>query len=197
MGMVGGLDLHRRQITFDVVEVESGEEWRGRVWQPDRDRFRRWLRDDVHPSSEWRPGGVGGGGLHRLAVCRRGDRGGRVRSAPGGAGRHPGGAGSQASRQDRSQRRSVAARSARGRRAARELDPARAGVGVARTGAAVRVVGEPAHGVVSTHPRRAVSPRRRGPGRRDPHAQDAGDARRRDAASCRRRRGSGSQSGIG
>src|SRR5207247_10965392 len=47
MGMVGGLDLHRRQITFDVVEVESGEEWRGRVWQPDRDRFRRWLRDEV------------------------------------------------------------------------------------------------------------------------------------------------------
>src|SRR5438552_11775001 len=47
MGMVGGLDLHRRQITFDVVELESGEEWRGRVWQPDRDRFRRWLRDDV------------------------------------------------------------------------------------------------------------------------------------------------------
>jgi transposase len=47
MGMVGGLDLHRRQITFDVVELESGEEWRGRVWQPDRDRFRRWLHDDV------------------------------------------------------------------------------------------------------------------------------------------------------
>jgi transposase len=41
------LDLHRRQITFDVVDVESGEEWRGRVWQPDRDRFRRWLRDEV------------------------------------------------------------------------------------------------------------------------------------------------------
>jgi transposase len=47
MVMVGGLDLHRRQITFDVVDVESGEEWRGRVWQPDRDRFRRWLLDDV------------------------------------------------------------------------------------------------------------------------------------------------------
>jgi hypothetical protein len=29
MAMVGGLDLHRRQITFDAVEVESGEEWRG------------------------------------------------------------------------------------------------------------------------------------------------------------------------
>jgi hypothetical protein len=36
MAMVGGLDLHRRQITFDVVEVESGQEWRGRIWQPDR-----------------------------------------------------------------------------------------------------------------------------------------------------------------
>jgi transposase len=47
MAMVCGLDLHRRQITFDALEVESGEEWRGRVWQPDRERFRRWLRDDV------------------------------------------------------------------------------------------------------------------------------------------------------
>jgi transposase len=47
MAMVCGLDLHRRQITFDAIEVESGEEWRGRIWQPDRDRFRRWLRDDV------------------------------------------------------------------------------------------------------------------------------------------------------
>jgi hypothetical protein len=28
MGMVGGLDLHRHQITFDVVDVESGVEWR-------------------------------------------------------------------------------------------------------------------------------------------------------------------------
>lgn len=47
MGMVFGLDLHRRQITFDGVETDSGEEWRGRVWQPDRERFRRWLRNDV------------------------------------------------------------------------------------------------------------------------------------------------------
>ena len=47
MTMVCGLDLHRRQITFDAVEVESGQVWTGRVWQPDRERFRRWLRDDV------------------------------------------------------------------------------------------------------------------------------------------------------
>src|SRR3954453_6645842 len=47
MTMVCGLDLHRRQITFDAMHVESGEAWTGRVWQPDRERFRRWLRDDV------------------------------------------------------------------------------------------------------------------------------------------------------
>ena len=47
MAMVCGLDLHRRQITFDALEVGSGEEWQGRIWQPDRERFRRWLRGDV------------------------------------------------------------------------------------------------------------------------------------------------------
>jgi hypothetical protein len=36
MAIVCGLDLHRRQITFDALEVDSGGEWRGRVWQPDR-----------------------------------------------------------------------------------------------------------------------------------------------------------------
>ncbi len=47
MSMVFGLDLHRQQITFDAVDTVTGEVWRGRVWQPDRDRVRRWLRDDV------------------------------------------------------------------------------------------------------------------------------------------------------
>ena len=47
MTMVCGLDLHRRQITFDALQVESGEAWTGRLWQPDRERFRRWLREDV------------------------------------------------------------------------------------------------------------------------------------------------------
>jgi hypothetical protein len=33
MSMVCGLDLHRGQITFDTLEVESGEVWRGRISQ--------------------------------------------------------------------------------------------------------------------------------------------------------------------
>src|SRR6476619_146176 len=47
MSIVCGLDLDRQQITFDALETESGEVWRGRVWQPDRDRFRCWLVRDV------------------------------------------------------------------------------------------------------------------------------------------------------
>jgi len=55
MAMVCGLDLHRRQITFDALEVGSGEEWRGRIWQPDRARFRRWLLDDVSRRADGGP----------------------------------------------------------------------------------------------------------------------------------------------
>ena len=47
MAMVGGVDLHRRQITFDALETTSGEEWRGRIWQPDRARFSSVTRGDV------------------------------------------------------------------------------------------------------------------------------------------------------
>ena len=47
MAMVGGLDLHRTQITFDLTDDVTGEVWRGRLWRPDRDRVRRWLGTDV------------------------------------------------------------------------------------------------------------------------------------------------------
>ena len=59
MSMVCGLDLHREQITFDAVTTESGEVWRGRVWQPDRQRFRHWLRHDVARKANGQPGGDG------------------------------------------------------------------------------------------------------------------------------------------
>ena len=55
MSMVCGLDLHRQQITFDALETESGEVWRGRVWQPDRERFRRWLTRDVARRANGQP----------------------------------------------------------------------------------------------------------------------------------------------
>src|SRR5262245_45084740 len=44
MAIVGGLDLHRRQITFDCLDTESGEVSRGRVVPADREHLRLWLR---------------------------------------------------------------------------------------------------------------------------------------------------------
>jgi transposase len=55
MSMVCGLDLHRQQITFDAVDTVSGEVWRGRLWQPNRDRVRRWLRGDVASKAAGQP----------------------------------------------------------------------------------------------------------------------------------------------
>ena len=54
MSMVGGLDLHRGQITFDVVSTETGEVWRGRVGQPTRARFRHWLESELAPRADGR-----------------------------------------------------------------------------------------------------------------------------------------------
>lgn len=55
MSMVCGLDLHRQQITFDALDSEFGEVWRGRMWWPDRKRFRRWLRYDVAGRAHGQP----------------------------------------------------------------------------------------------------------------------------------------------
>lgn len=55
MSMVCGLDLHRGQVTFDSIEAATGEVWRGRLWQPDRLRFRRWLRDELAPRAHGEP----------------------------------------------------------------------------------------------------------------------------------------------
>ena len=44
----------------DALVLESGESWRGRVWHPDRERFRRWLGHDMTARA--------GDGLVALAV---------------------------------------------------------------------------------------------------------------------------------
>jgi transposase len=43
VAMVGGLDLHRKQITFDVVDTETGQVRRGRISPADRGLLRGWL----------------------------------------------------------------------------------------------------------------------------------------------------------
>jgi transposase len=43
MTIVGGLDLHRRQITFDYLDTATGELHRGRIAPADREHLRSWL----------------------------------------------------------------------------------------------------------------------------------------------------------
>ena len=52
MAIVGGLDIHRRQITFDYLDTGTGELRRGQIAPGDRAHLRAWLarfagRDDV------------------------------------------------------------------------------------------------------------------------------------------------------
>src|SRR5436309_3825180 len=52
MPMVGGLDIHRRQITFDYLDTGTGQVCRGQISPANREHLRAWLarfadREDV------------------------------------------------------------------------------------------------------------------------------------------------------
>jgi transposase len=47
MRIVGGLDVHRRQITFDYCDERTGRVRRGRIVPADRRLLRRWLETEV------------------------------------------------------------------------------------------------------------------------------------------------------
>ena len=109
MTMVCGLDLHRRQITFDALEVESGEVWTGQGVAARPGTLPTVAAPRRHRPRERRPGVDRRGGLHWLALRRRGGGRGRVRGAPRRAGRHSSGPWTQAARQDRPQRQPAVA----------------------------------------------------------------------------------------
>src|SRR5438093_683664 len=43
MSIVGGLDIHRKQLTFDYIEMETGQLERGRIAPADREHLAGWL----------------------------------------------------------------------------------------------------------------------------------------------------------
>ena len=43
MSIVGGLDIHRKQITFDYLDSETGQVQRGQISPADRLHLRAWL----------------------------------------------------------------------------------------------------------------------------------------------------------
>ena len=52
MPIVGGLDIHRKQITFDYLDTVTGQVRRGQISPADREHLRAWLarfagREDV------------------------------------------------------------------------------------------------------------------------------------------------------
>ena len=110
MSMVCGLDLHRQQITFDAMDSVSGEVWRGRVWQPDRDRFRRWLTVDVAKRAGEQPVAMAVEGCTGWRYVVEEIEAAGVRGARRRASRHAGGARPQAPSEDRPLRRSPVAR---------------------------------------------------------------------------------------
>ena len=73
MSIVGGLDIHRKQITFNYVDTETGEARRGQVCPADREHLAKWLArfagQDAHFALEgctgWRSvaGGIIAAGL--------------------------------------------------------------------------------------------------------------------------------------
>ena len=44
MPVVGGNDIPRAQLTFDYVDLDSGEVVRGRIAPANRERLRHWLQ---------------------------------------------------------------------------------------------------------------------------------------------------------
>lgn len=57
MSIVGGFDVHRKQITFDYLDTVTGEVQRGQIVAADRQRLATWLqrfagRDDVAFAAE-------------------------------------------------------------------------------------------------------------------------------------------------
>lgn len=66
--IAGGMDIHRKQVTFDYLDLVTGEVKRGQIAPADRASLRAWLKRFAGVGG----GGVRRGGVHRLAVCRRG-----------------------------------------------------------------------------------------------------------------------------
>lgn len=57
MSIVGGFDVHRKQITFDYLDTVTGEVQAGQIAPADRRRLASWLerfagRDDVEFATE-------------------------------------------------------------------------------------------------------------------------------------------------
>ena len=86
MPIVGGLDVHRKQITFDYLDTETGQVRRGQISPADRAHPRAWLARWVQHScpSLATPGHEGGSATRPARPMGRTTRlaQGRLRGVP-------------------------------------------------------------------------------------------------------------------
>ncbi len=54
MSIVGGLDIHRKQLTFDWVDQRNGKWERGRIAPADREHVADWLTRFDPSAGRWR-----------------------------------------------------------------------------------------------------------------------------------------------
>ena len=109
MTVVGGLGLHRRQITFDVLDTDTGQLRRGRIAPAQRESLRDWLTQFADQHLELAVEGCTGWRFVVEELQRAG-----VEAHLAEPGRHRGRARAETAGQDRPGRRPSAARAARG-----------------------------------------------------------------------------------
>jgi transposase len=153
VSILGGLDVHRRQITVDWVDRATGQAQRGQLTPATREGLVRWLAQlpdhhgavAVEACTGW-----------RFVVEELQTAGGRPAwpSRP-----RPRPCGAQAAGEDRPDRRPAAVGAAGTRPPAAGLDPAGASAGAAGAGAAAQDPGRSAHRLAAAAARGAVPPR--------------------------------------
>ena len=161
MPIVGGLDIHRKQITFDYLDTVTGEV-RARPGRPGRPGAPAGLAGPVRRLGRCR---VRGGGVRRVAVCRRGAGRGRDRRASWRAGRHRGAARAASGTPRPTRPTPGTCGRCWPRPAARMLDPAGADPGVPGAAGDLSRPAPRAHRLGAAHPRGVLPPGRPTAGR--------------------------------
>src|SRR4029450_10676044 len=82
MPIVGGVDIQRKQISFDCVDTETGELERGRIAPADRAHLADWLARHLAGRAEGHLAFEGGTGGGYVAEGRRRAGGGRHLAEP-------------------------------------------------------------------------------------------------------------------
>ena len=192
MAIVGGFDIHRRQVTFDYLDTVTGQVRRGRISPACRETLRHWLerfagREDVTFAVE----GCTGWQFVVEELQRAGITALLAEPAETAHLRGP----KRHAKTDKTDSRHL--RDAGGRRAGTAVvDPALAGVRAAGAAAAVPRPCRGAHRLDPADPRHLVPPGGAQPGRaaRRPAGARPAGRRRRDGAVARR--GAGGRGGA-